>query len=176
MVIDHWMEERSVVRKVSAVSSAEAEFHGLGTGEVTRLLTKHICREDREQTKILVVYFDSMASHMEQQLGASASCNDKVKWLWMRQGIDKIEVWTLTNVMGMNSVAGMECLVQQPEVKITGTIPDREKRNCRRGFESLGTFDGGRHEGNRSNVEGVAGHELMIIDPMKWWRPGPSIQ
>ena len=57
-----------------------------------------------------------------------------------------------------------------------GTIPDREKRNCQRGFESLGTIDGGRHEGNRSFVEGVAGHELMIIDPMKWWRPGPSVQ
>ena len=84
---------------------------------------------------------------MEQQLGASESCNDKVKWLWMRQGIDKIDVWTLTNLMGMNFAAGMECLVQQPKVKITGTIPDREKRNCQRGFESLETIDGGRHEG-----------------------------
>ena len=45
--------------------------------EVTRLLTKHICREDREQTKILVAYIDSMVGHMEQQLGASESCNDK---------------------------------------------------------------------------------------------------
>ena len=67
-------------------------------------------------------------------------------------------------------------------MKITGTlIPDLdvdcEKRNCQRGFESLETIDGGRHEGNRSSiVEGVAGHELMINDPMKWWRPGPSIQ
>ena len=78
----------------------------------------------------------------------------------------------------MNLVAGMECLVQQPKVKITGTlIPDREKRNCQRGFESLETVDGGRHEGNRSSiVEGAAGHELMIIDPMKWWRPGQSVQ
>ena len=32
-------------------------------------------------------------------------------------------------------------------------------------------IDGVRHEGNRSSiVDGVAGHELMIIDPMKWWR------
>ena len=66
--------------------------------------------------------------------------------------------------------------------KITETfIPDRdvncEKRNCQRGFECLETIDGGRHEGNWSSiVEGVAGHELMIFDPMKWWRPGPSIQ
>ena len=171
---DHWMEERSVMRKVRAASSDEAEFHGLGTGEVTRLLSKHICREDREQTKILVAYFDSMASHMEQQLGASESCNDKVKWLWMRQGIDKMELWTLTNLIGMHLVAGVECLVQQPREKITGTIPDREKRNCQRGFESLETIDGGRrHEGNRSSiVEGVAGRELTINDLMKWWSQG----
>ena len=91
-------------------------------------------------------------------------------------------MWILTNLMGMNLVAGVECLVQQPQEKITGTlIPDRdvncEKRNCQRGFECLETIDGGRHEGNWSSiVEGVAGHELMIIDPMKSWRPGPSMQ
>ena len=84
--------------------------------------------------------------------------------------------------MGMHSAAGAECLVQQPRDKITGAlIPDRdvehEKRNCQRGFESLETIDGVRHEGNRSSiVEGVAGHELMIIDPMKWRGPGPSRQ
>ena len=173
---DHWMKERSVMRKVRAVSSGESEFHGLGTGAVRRLLTKHSCREDREQTKTLAVHCDSVASHMKQRLGASTSCNEKVKWLWMRQGIDKMEVWALTTLMGMNSVAGMECLVQQPEVKITVTIPDREKRNCQHGCESLETIDGGRHGGNRSIVEGVAGHELMTINLMKWWRPGPSIQ
>ena len=42
---------------------------------------------------------------------------------------------------GNELVAGVECLVQQPRDKITGTmIPDRdmdhEKRNCQRGFES----------------------------------------
>ena len=83
-------------------------------------------------------------------------------------------MWTLMNLKETNSVAGAECLVQQPRDKITGTlIPDRdaehEKRNCQRGFESLETIDGVRHEGNQSSiVEGVAGHELMIIDPMKW--------
>ena len=71
---------------------------------------------------------------------------------------------------------GCWCGVSCAREKITGTIPDRDERNCQRGFENLGTIDGGRHEGNRSIVEGVAGHELMIIDPMKWWRPGPSIQ
>ena len=71
--------------------------------------------------------------------------------------------------------------MQQPKEKITGTLildrdVDCEKRNCQRGFESLETIDGGRHEGNRSIVEGVAGHGLRIIDPMKCWRPVPSIQ
>ena len=44
-----------------------------------------------------------------------------------------------------------------------------KKRNCQRGFESLETKHSVRHEGNESSiVEGVAGHEFMIIDPMKW--------
>ena len=70
--------------------------------------------------------------------------------------------------------------MQQPRDRITGTlIPDRdvehEKINCQRGIESLETIDGMRHEGNRSSiVEGVAGHELMVIDPMKLRGPGPS--
>ena len=91
--------------------------------------------------------------------------------------MDEIELWNvvmwiLMNLRGMNLVAGVECLVQQPREKITGTlIPDRdvdhEKRNCRLGIESLETIDGVRHEGNRSSVvEGVAGQEPMIIDPM----------
>ena len=86
-------------------------------------------------------------------------------------------MWILMNLRGMNLVAGAECLVQQRRDKITGAlIPDRgvdhEKRNCQRGFESLETIDGVRHEGNRSSVvEGVAGHEPMIIGPMKWWGP-----
>ena len=99
------MEERSVMGKVRAVSSGESEFHGLGTGAVTKLLVKYSCRERADEEKILVVYFDSMATHMEHQLGATD--NDKVKWLWMRQGMDKIELWNdvmwiLTNLMGMN--------------------------------------------------------------------------
>ena len=80
--------------------------------------------------------------------------------------MDEIELWNdvmwiLMNLMGMNLVAGVECLVQQPRDKITGTMildrdVDHEKRNCQRGFESLETVDGVRHEGNRSSiVEGV---------------------
>ena len=66
-------------------------------------------------------------------------------------------IWTLVNLMGMNLVAGVECLVQQPRKKITGTlIPDRdvycEDRDCQRGFESLATIDGVRHEGHRSSI------------------------
>ena len=61
----------------------------------------------------------------------------------------------MTNLMGMNLVAGVECLVQQPREKITVTlIPDRdvdcEKRNCQRGSESLETIDGGRVAGMSS--------------------------
>ena len=54
---DHWLEERSLMRKVRAVSSGESKFHGLGTGAVRRLLMRYICREEREreQTKILAV-------------------------------------------------------------------------------------------------------------------------
>ena len=53
-------------------------------------------------------------------------------------------------------------------------IPDRdvehEKRNCQRGFESLETIHGVRHEGDQSSiVDRVAGHELMIVDLVKWW-------
>ena len=51
---NHWMEERSVMRKVRAVSSGEPEFHGLGTGAVTKLLMKYICRERADEEKILV--------------------------------------------------------------------------------------------------------------------------
>ena len=66
------------------------------------------------------------------------------------------------------------CSSQEREEILGMLIPDRdgehEKRNCQRGFESLETVDGVRHEGNRSSiVDRVAGHELMIIDPMKWW-------
>ena len=69
---------------------------------------------------------------------------------------------------------GVSCAAAKRENHGT-LIPDRdeehEKRNCQRGS------DGVRHEGNRSSiVEGVAGHELMIIVPMKWWGPGPSRQ
>ena len=72
--------------------------------------------------------------------------------------------------------------MQQPRDKITETLildrdVEHEKRNCQRGFESLETIDGVTHEGNRSSiVEGVAGHEIMIIDPMKWRGPRPSRQ
>ena len=71
-------------------------------------------------------------------------------------------------------IAGAECLVQQPRTKITATLfpdgdADHEKRNCQRGFESVKTIDEVKHENNQSSiVEGVAGHELMIIDRRKW--------
>ena len=51
------MKERSVLRKVRAVSSGESEFHGLGTGAVTRLLMKYISREERERESRRKQYF-----------------------------------------------------------------------------------------------------------------------
>ena len=45
MHVDHWLEERSVMRKVRSVSSGESEFHGLGNGAVTRLFDEiHLLR------------------------------------------------------------------------------------------------------------------------------------
>ena len=177
----------SVMREVRNLSSCESEFHGKESGAVRESLMNYICRKDREQTKTLAARCDAVASRMAQRLGARKHCNVEVKWLWLRQAMDEIELWNdvmwiLMKLMGMNLVAGVESRLQQPREKITGTlIPDRdvehEKRNCQRGFASLETIDGVTHEGNRSSiVEGVAGHELMIIDPMKWWGPGPSRQ
>ena len=53
---------------------------------------------------------------MVQRLGARKHCNVEVKWLWLRQAVDEIELWNavmwiLMNLMGMNLVAGVECLV-----------------------------------------------------------------
>ena len=79
---------------------------------------RYICREDKEQTKILVVYFGSVASHMEQRLGASKSCNVKVKWLWMRQGMDKIELWVDTDEPDGNEFGcwcGVSCAAAKRE-------------------------------------------------------------
>ena len=83
------------------------------------------------------------ASRTIQRLGARKHYHVKVKWLWLRQAMDEIELWNdvmwmLMNLMGMKLVAGAECFVQQPREKITGTmIPDRdvdhEKRNSGNG-------------------------------------------
>ena len=91
-----------------------------------------------------------------QRLEAGTWDHIEVKCSWPQQAMDEkkfammrvpTESWKLMNLMGMNLVAGVECLVQQPRDKIMGTmIPDRdmdhEKRNCQRGFESLKTIDG----------------------------------
>ena len=73
--------------------------------------------------------------------------------------------------MGMNWAAGVECLVQLPMEKITGTlIPDRDtnytKRNCQRGVESLETCDG--------KIMKAVGLQQRRGAPMKWKSPGPS--
>ena len=69
---------------------------------------------------------------MEQRLDVRKNCNVKVKWLWMRQGMDEIELsndvmWIMTYLIWVILVAGVECLVQHPREKITETlIPDRD--------------------------------------------------
>ena len=138
----HCLVMWSVMREVRDLSSCESEFHGKESGA------------DRELTKTLAVHCDAVASGMVQRLGARKHCNVEVKLLWLPQAMVEIELWNdvmwiLMNLMGMNLVAWVECLVQQPREKITGTlIPDRgvehEKRNC--------------------------------IDPMKWWGQRPSRQ
>ena len=148
----------SVMRQVRDLPSCVSECHGEESGAVKESLMNYICRKDREQTETLAVHCDAVASRMVQRLGARKHCHVVVKWLWLRQAMDEIELWNdvmwiLMNLMAMNSAAGAECLVLQPRDKITGTlIPDRdvdhEKRNCQRGFESLETIDGVRHEGN----------------------------
>ena len=178
----HWLVMWSVMREVRDLSSCVSECLGKESRAMRESLMSYICRKDKEQMETCAV-----ANCMVQRLGTRKHCHVVVKWLWLRQAMDVIELWNdvmwiLMNLRGMKLVAEVECLVQQPRDKITGTmIPDRdvdhEKRNCQRGFESLQTIDGVRHEGNQSSIlEGVAGHELMIIDPMKWRGPGPSRQ
>ena len=163
---DHWVMMWSVIREVRDLSSCESDCHGKESGAMRESLMNYICRKDGEKTETPAIRCDAVASRMVQRLSARKHCNVVVKWLRMRQAMDEIELWNdvmwiLLNLMGMNLVAGVECLVQQPRDKVTVTmIPDRdvdhEKRNCQRGFESLETIDSVRHEGNRSSiVEGL---------------------
>ena len=178
-----WLEERSVLRKVRAVSSGESEFHGLGTGAVTRLLMRYTCREDREQTKIPVAYCDSVASHMEQQLGATSKwngfgCNKEWtrlncgtmlcgycwtwgEWIWLlewsvlcsSQKRKSRGRWFLTVMWSMKS----ETVNVASKVWKRLMVGDMKATDLRLS-------------------KGVAAHEFMFIHPMKWWRPGPSKQ
>ena len=110
---------------------------------------KHICHEAGASTKSLVLHCDSVVSRgMAQRLGACRHI--EVKWLWLQQAMDEKKlatkhvptesniadigtkaltrdrIWKLMNQMGMSLVAEVECLVQQPTEKTTGTsIPDR---------------------------------------------------
>ena len=146
----HWLVTWSVMREVRDLSSCESECHGKESGAMRESLMNYISRKDQEQRETCAV-----ASRMVQRLGTRKHCHVVVKWLWLRQAMDEIELWNdvmgiLMNLMGMKLVAGEECLVQQPRDRITGTmIPDRdvdyEKRNCQCGFESLETIDGVRH-------------------------------
>ena len=158
----HWLVMCSVMREVRDSTSCVSECHGEKSGAVKESLRNYNWRKDREQSETVAIRCDAVTSRMVQRLVARKHCHVKVTWLWLRQAMDEIELWNdvmwlLMNLMGMNLVAGVECLVQQPRDKTTGTmIPDRdmdhEKRNCQRGFEFLETIDGVRHEGNRSSI------------------------
>ena len=143
----HRLEGWSVTQKVRASSSSE--FYAQGSG-ARGLLMKHICHEAGEPKKTLMLYCDSVASRgMAQRLGARKCRHIEVKWLWLQHAMDEKlvtkhiptesniadigtkgltsdRIWKLMNQMGMSLVAGVECLVQQPMEKTTGTsIPDR---------------------------------------------------
>ena len=89
----HWLVMRSMMQEVRDVSSCKSEFHGKESGAVRESLMNYICRKDREQTKTLAVHCDAVARRMVQRLGARKHCNFEVKWLWLRQALDKIELW-----------------------------------------------------------------------------------
>ena len=57
------------------------------------------------------------------------------------------------------------CWVQRDQTLIGGVSWRRDNNIVNNSW----SVDAVRHEGNQSSiVEGAAGHELMIIDPMKW--------
>ena len=142
----HWLEGWSVTQKVRALSSGESEFYAHGFAAARGLLMKHICHEAGETKKTLVLHFDSVASRgMAQRLGAGKCHHVEVRCLWLEQAMDEKQlvtehvptesniadigtkgltrdrIWKLMNQNGMSLVAGLECLVQQPTEKTTGT-------------------------------------------------------
>ena len=82
----------SVMREVRDLSSCVSECHG-ESGAVKESLMNYIYRKDREQTETLAVHCDVVASRMLQRLGARKHCHVVVKWLWLRQAMDEIELW-----------------------------------------------------------------------------------
>ena len=76
------------------------------------------------------------------------------------KGLTSDGIWKLMNQMAMRLVAGVECLVQHPMVKITETsIPDR-----------------GMNQTMRLSWRELAGQWLAKTVPMKWQGPGASRQ
>ena len=79
----HWFRD---------LPSCVSECHG-ESGAVKESLTNYIYHKDREQTETLAVHCDAVASRMVQRLGARKHCHVVVKWLWLRQAMDEIELW-----------------------------------------------------------------------------------
>ena len=118
---DHWLERWSVTQKV---------IFGRRLGAARGLLMKHRCHKAGETARTLVLHCDWVACDgCDRDKKESTTKSDiyRVKRCQhCDEGVTSDRIWKLTKQIGMNLVAGVECLVQQPREKITGTmIPDQ---------------------------------------------------
>ena len=116
----HLLVMWSVMREVRDLSSCVPECNGEESGAMKESLMNYISHKDREQTETLAIHCDAVASRMVQRLGPRKHCHVVVKWLWLRQTMDKIEfwndvMWILMNLMGMNRLLerSVQCSSQQ---------------------------------------------------------------
>ena len=115
----HWLVMWSVMREVRDLSSCVSECNRKELGAMRESLMNYICRKDKEQMETRAV-----ASRTIQRLGAKKHYHVEVKWLWLRQAMDEIDLWNdvmwmLMNLMGMKLVAGAEwsALCSSQEIK-----------------------------------------------------------
>ena len=92
---------------------------------------KHSCHKAGETARTLVLHCDWVAcdgcGRDKKESTTKADIYRVKRCQRCDEGVTSERIWKLTNQMGMNLVAGVECLVQQPREKITGTmIPDRD--------------------------------------------------
>ena len=153
-----------------------------------------------------MLHCDTVASRgMAQRLGSGICRHIEVKSLWQQQGINEKKsatkhvptlsnfadigtkgltsdrTWKLMNLMGMNFVAGVECLAQQPMERITVTsVLETVMRTIQSVNVLTNTWERVTDravKGSRSStVEGIAGQWHAKSVPMKRQRPRPSRQ